>query len=189
MCMNILTRMNRYFRGPHHDHISLTSSLWLVQGCIVDPTRNVPLTYPISNLCTRTHQTQPNTSILIFNFLIHKKIFKKKKEEILSSKILPKTVIYIKGCSCAKRNIPTLPTKGLWFLLWHSMRALSSFRNRLPFKLYPSASIESNNKIRNIMSASDESPCFSRPRMVAKKVHGKLSHDGDGAVVRRAIGR
>lgn len=107
----------------------------------------------------------------------------------MSSKILPKTVIYIKGCSCAKRNIPTLPTKGLWFLLWHSMRALSSFRNRLPFKLYPSASIESNNKIRNIMSASDESPCFSRPRMVAKKVHGKLSHDGDGAVVRRAIGR
>lgn len=69
------------------------------------------------------------------------------------------------------------------------MRALTSFKNRLPLKLYSAAAIRSNNKIRNIMSASDESPCFSRPRMVAKKVHGKLSHDGDGAVVRRAIGR
>ena len=121
-----------------------------------------------------------------FNFLIHKK---KKKRNFVFQNSPKDSYIYIKGCSCAKRNIPTLPTKGLWFLLWHSMRALSSFRNRLPFKLYPSASIESNNKIRNIMSASDESPCFSRPRMVAKKFHGKLSHDGDGAVVRRAIGR
>lgn len=69
------------------------------------------------------------------------------------------------------------------------MRALTSFKNRLPLKLYSAAAIRSNKKIRNIMSVSDESPCFSTPRMVAKKVHGKLSHDGDGAVVRRAIGR
>lgn len=43
--------------------------------------------------------------------------------------------------------------------------------------------------IRNTMSESDQSPAFNRPRLVAKKVLAKLQHEGDGAVVRRGIGR
>lgn len=43
--------------------------------------------------------------------------------------------------------------------------------------------------IRNTMSESDESPAFNTPRLVAKKVLAKLQHEGDGAVVRRGIGR
>ena len=43
--------------------------------------------------------------------------------------------------------------------------------------------------IRNTMSGSDESPAFNTPRLVAKKVLAKLQHEGDGAVVRRGIGR
>jgi quercetin 2,3-dioxygenase len=44
--------------------------------------------------------------------------------------------------------------------------------------------------IRNItMSESDQAPAFNRPRLVAKKVSAKLQHEGDGAVVRRGIGR
>ncbi|XP_062108086.1 pirin-like protein [Humulus lupulus] len=43
--------------------------------------------------------------------------------------------------------------------------------------------------IRNTMSESDHTPQFNRPRLVAKKVLAKLQHEGDGAVVRRGIGR
>ncbi|XP_010107223.2 pirin-like protein [Morus notabilis] len=43
--------------------------------------------------------------------------------------------------------------------------------------------------IRNTMSEPDQSPAFNRPRLVAKKVLAKLQHEGDGAVVRRGIGR
>ncbi|KAK0608263.1 hypothetical protein LWI29_028054 [Acer saccharum] len=39
------------------------------------------------------------------------------------------------------------------------------------------------------MSESDQSCGFNRPRMVAKKVLAKTQHEGDGAVVRRGIGR
>ncbi|EXC14247.1 hypothetical protein L484_021745 [Morus notabilis] len=39
------------------------------------------------------------------------------------------------------------------------------------------------------MSEPDQSPAFNRPRLVAKKVLAKLQHEGDGAVVRRGIGR
>ncbi|KAK7272817.1 hypothetical protein RIF29_13857 [Crotalaria pallida] len=43
--------------------------------------------------------------------------------------------------------------------------------------------------VRNIMSGSDYSPAFNSPRLVLKKVLAKSQHEGDGAVVRRAIGR
>lgn len=39
------------------------------------------------------------------------------------------------------------------------------------------------------MSQSDPQSAFNRPRMVAKKVLAKPQHEGDGAVVRRSIGR
>ncbi|KAA8531318.1 hypothetical protein F0562_006027 [Nyssa sinensis] len=39
------------------------------------------------------------------------------------------------------------------------------------------------------MSASDQTLCFHRPRLVAKKVLAKPQSEGDGAVVRRSIGR
>ncbi|KAB2623009.1 pirin-like protein [Pyrus ussuriensis x Pyrus communis] len=44
--------------------------------------------------------------------------------------------------------------------------------------------------IRNTMSDSDHQslPPFSSPRMVVKKVLAKSQHEGDGAVVKRAIG-
>lgn len=42
--------------------------------------------------------------------------------------------------------------------------------------------------IRNTMSASHQSPAFDTPRMVVKKVLAKSQSEGDGAVVRRAIG-
>ncbi|XP_044498094.1 pirin-like protein [Mangifera indica] len=42
---------------------------------------------------------------------------------------------------------------------------------------------------RKIMSQSDPQTAFNRPRMVAKKVLAKPQHEGDGAVVRRSIGR
>lgn len=43
--------------------------------------------------------------------------------------------------------------------------------------------------IRNIMSGSGQAPAFNRPRLVAKKILAKPQHEGDGAVVRRGIGR
>ena len=43
---------------------------------------------------------------------------------------------------------------------------------------------------RNItMSESDQAPPFDNPRLVVKKVQAKLQQEGDGAVVRRGIGR
>ncbi|KAL6293701.1 hypothetical protein ACE6H2_001843 [Prunus campanulata] len=43
--------------------------------------------------------------------------------------------------------------------------------------------------IRNIMSESDhQSPAFTSPKMVVKKVLAKSQSEGDGATVRRAIG-
>lgn len=36
---------------------------------------------------------------------------------------------------------------------------------------------------------SNQTSAFNRPRMVAKTVLAKLQHEGDGALVRRAIGR
>jgi len=39
------------------------------------------------------------------------------------------------------------------------------------------------------MSESDQSTGFSTPRLVTKKVLAKLQHEGEGAVVRRSIGR
>ncbi|XP_062170578.1 pirin-like protein [Alnus glutinosa] len=60
------------------------------------------------------------------------------------------------------------------------MRAIA---RRLLFNTKPAT-------IRNItMSDSDQAPAFNRPRLVAKKVPAKLQHEGDGAVVRRGIGR
>ncbi|KAL4632529.1 pirin-like protein [Castanea sativa] len=40
-----------------------------------------------------------------------------------------------------------------------------------------------------IMSESDQAPPFDNPRLVVKKVQAKLQQEGDGAVVRRGIGR
>ncbi|KAK3204779.1 hypothetical protein Dsin_018825 [Dipteronia sinensis] len=58
------------------------------------------------------------------------------------------------------------------------------------FNFIPLKSITKiSQKIRNIMSESDQSCAFNRPRMVAKKVLAKTQHEGDGAVVRRGIGR
>lgn len=43
---------------------------------------------------------------------------------------------------------------------------------------------------RNItMSETDQAPPFDNPRLVVKKVQAKLQQEGDGAVVRRGIGR
>ncbi|KAH1068854.1 hypothetical protein GYH30_006430 [Glycine max] len=39
------------------------------------------------------------------------------------------------------------------------------------------------------MSQSDHSSAFTTPRLVLKKVLAKSQHEGDGAVVRRGIGR
>uniref|UniRef100_A0A2N9HWX2 Pirin-like protein n=1 Tax=Fagus sylvatica TaxID=28930 RepID=A0A2N9HWX2_FAGSY len=39
------------------------------------------------------------------------------------------------------------------------------------------------------MSESDQAPAFDSPRLVVKKVQAKLQQEGDGAVVRRGIGR
>ncbi|KAI3459715.1 hypothetical protein Pfo_016378 [Paulownia fortunei] len=43
--------------------------------------------------------------------------------------------------------------------------------------------------LRNIMSATDQSLGFQQPRLVAKKVLAKPQSEGEGAVVRRSIGR
>lgn len=39
------------------------------------------------------------------------------------------------------------------------------------------------------MSESNQAPHFDQPRMVVKKVLAKQQYEGDGAVVRRSIGR
>uniref|UniRef100_A0A6N2ML28 Pirin-like protein n=1 Tax=Salix viminalis TaxID=40686 RepID=A0A6N2ML28_SALVM len=68
------------------------------------------------------------------------------------------------------------------------MRA-SIYRNFLKI-LYPATTTKtSNSRIRNIMSESDQSIGFDTPRLVTKKILAKLQHEGDGAVVRRGIGR
>lgn len=43
--------------------------------------------------------------------------------------------------------------------------------------------------VRKIMSGSDHSSGFDQPRLVVKKVLAKPQREGDGAVVRRSIGR
>ncbi|KAB5569666.1 hypothetical protein DKX38_003459 [Salix brachista] len=70
------------------------------------------------------------------------------------------------------------------------MRA-SVYRNSV-FRLHPATTAKASkitNHTRNIMSESDQSIGFSAPRLVAKKVLAKLQHEGQGAVVRRSIGR
>ncbi|KAF5729637.1 pirin-like family protein [Tripterygium wilfordii] len=64
-------------------------------------------------------------------------------------------------------------------------------RRRFLFKLNPKTTkkISAPYFVRNTMSESDQDPGFTRPRLVAKKVLAKLQHEGDGAVVRRGIGR
>ncbi|XP_048333913.2 pirin-like protein [Ziziphus jujuba] len=70
------------------------------------------------------------------------------------------------------------------------MRAIA---HRLLFITKPITSPPNNFKvpsfIRNTMSQSDQAPNFSNPRLVVKKVLAKLQHEGDGALVRRGIGR
>lgn len=46
-----------------------------------------------------------------------------------------------------------------------------------------------SNFLRNIMSATDQTMGFEQPRLVAKKVLAKPQSEGEGAVVRRSIGR
>ncbi|KAK9288874.1 hypothetical protein L1049_017340 [Liquidambar formosana] len=63
--------------------------------------------------------------------------------------------------------------------------------HKLLFNPYPpkrSNSIASSY-IRDTMSGSDQTSGSNRPRLVVKKVFAKLQHEGDGAVVRRSIGR
>ncbi|KAF9688314.1 hypothetical protein SADUNF_Sadunf02G0184600 [Salix dunnii] len=70
------------------------------------------------------------------------------------------------------------------------MRA-SVYRNFL-FRLHPATTAKASkitNRTRNIMSESEQSIGFSAPRLVTKKVLAKLQHEGEGAVVRRSIGR
>ncbi|KAJ6710809.1 PIRIN-RELATED [Salix koriyanagi] len=70
------------------------------------------------------------------------------------------------------------------------MRA-SVYRNFV-FRLHPATTAKARkitSRTRNIMSESDQSIGFSAPRLVAKKVLAKLQHEGQGAVVRRSIGR
>lgn len=68
------------------------------------------------------------------------------------------------------------------------MRAVT---HRLLFNPYPLKKIRVAipSCIRNTMSGSEQTTGFDIPRQVAKKVLAKLQHEGDGAVVRRGIGR
>ncbi|KAK6930624.1 Pirin, C-terminal domain [Dillenia turbinata] len=67
------------------------------------------------------------------------------------------------------------------------MRALTHYRLAL-VGLYPK--FRSNFSIRKIMSGSDQPfSGFDQPRLVVKKVLSKPQSEGDGAVVRRSIGR
>ncbi|KAJ6680402.1 PIRIN-LIKE PROTEIN [Salix purpurea] len=68
------------------------------------------------------------------------------------------------------------------------MRA-SIYRNFLKISYPATTTKTSNSRIRNIMSESDQSIGFDTPRLVTKKILAKLQHEGDGAVVRRGIGR
>ncbi|XP_010999993.1 PREDICTED: pirin-like protein [Populus euphratica] len=70
------------------------------------------------------------------------------------------------------------------------MRA--SFNRDFLKRLHPPTTTKASNsihRIRNIMSESDQSIVFDTPRLVTKKILAKLQHEGDGAVVRRGIGR
>uniref|UniRef100_A0A803Q5X0 Pirin-like protein n=2 Tax=Cannabis sativa TaxID=3483 RepID=A0A803Q5X0_CANSA len=58
-----------------------------------------------------------------------------------------------------------------------------------PTRSFPSIETKVPSFIRNTMSESDHTPQFNSPRLVVKKVLAKLQHEGDGAVVRRGIGR
>ncbi|KAM5569960.1 pirin-like protein [Rosa sericea] len=78
------------------------------------------------------------------------------------------------------------------------LRAIANFaRNSLLFTAKTTTTTRSKNHlnfrvpffVRNhTMSGSDQSPSFNTPRMVVKKVLAKSQSEGDGAVVRRAIG-
>lgn len=75
-------------------------------------------------------------------------------------------------------------------------RAVAAFANYNKALLTATTRNRTNNHlnsrvpffIRNTMSASHQSPAFDTPRMVVKKVLAKSQSEGDGAVVRRAIG-
>ncbi|KDP42878.1 hypothetical protein JCGZ_23820 [Jatropha curcas] len=76
------------------------------------------------------------------------------------------------------------------------MRRAIYNNKKLLFNLYPTTTTTKNGNnnikvlsfIRNIMSDQSDQ-AFNRPRMVIKKVLAKPQHEGDGAVVRRGIGR
>ncbi|KAK4266546.1 hypothetical protein QN277_027445 [Acacia crassicarpa] len=53
----------------------------------------------------------------------------------------------------------------------------------------PSSTTSALSSLPTIMSQSDQSSPFESPRLVLKKVLAKSQHEGDGAVVRRALGR
>ncbi|RZC00450.1 pirin-like protein [Glycine soja] len=70
------------------------------------------------------------------------------------------------------------------------MRAISHHLSLLNWRISTSGSLFSlRNTCTNTMSQSDNSSPFTTPRLVLKKVLAKSQHEGDGAVVRRGIGR
>lgn len=66
-------------------------------------------------------------------------------------------------------------------LLFHSLPVK---RNIIPFSWCTSVLKKSMSR-----SSSDQSSCFNGPRHVAKRLLAKPQHEGEGAVVRRSIGR
>ncbi|GKV37732.1 hypothetical protein SLEP1_g45727 [Rubroshorea leprosula] len=61
---------------------------------------------------------------------------------------------------------------------------------QLRLRFSPTAKLRTTSCPRNIiMSDSDQNLPFNQPRLVAKKILANLQNEGDGAVVRRGIGR
>lgn len=66
-------------------------------------------------------------------------------------------------------------------IITHSHSCLNSFSSFDPCKKY---TIKMSGR-----DDHDDSPSFERPRSIVKKVLAKAQHEGDGAIVRRSIGR
>ncbi|XP_058093503.1 pirin-like protein [Magnolia sinica] len=73
-------------------------------------------------------------------------------------------------------------------MLKREREMLRSINSNLLFHVSQTTKKQQSN-IRKKMSRADQSPCFERPRNVVKRVLAKPQHEGEGAVVRRSIGR
>lgn len=83
----------------------------------------------------------------------------------------------------------TASSKGCFYMISASKLVFLNLSKHTPNNINTTKSKTLSGFFRNIMSVTDQTMDFQQPRLVAKKILAKPQSEGEGAVVRRSIGR